>query len=36
LVGAVEDGRISREQIEASYRRIAAAKRSLWPRSGLH
>ena len=35
LVIAVEDGRISREQIEASYGRIAAAKRSLLPPSGL-
>ena len=35
LVSAVEDGRISRAQIEASYRRIAAAKRSLLSRSGL-
>jgi hypothetical protein len=31
----VEDGRISRAQIEASYRRIVAAKRSLLSRSGL-
>jgi beta-N-acetylhexosaminidase len=35
LVSAVEDGRISRAQIEASYRRIAAAKRSLSSPSGL-
>ena len=35
LVSAVEDGRINRLQIEASYSRIAAAKRSLLSRSGL-
>jgi beta-N-acetylhexosaminidase len=35
LVAAVEEGRISRAQIEASYGRIAAAKRALSSRSGL-
>ena len=35
LVAAVEEGRISRAQIEGSYTRIAAAKRSLSSRSGL-
>jgi beta-N-acetylhexosaminidase len=35
LVAAVEEGRISRAQIEASYRRITAAKRALPSRSGL-
>jgi beta-N-acetylhexosaminidase len=35
LVAAVEEGRISRAQIEASYGRIVAAKRALSSRSGL-
>jgi beta-N-acetylhexosaminidase len=35
LVAAVEEGQISRAQIEASYERIVAAKHALSSRSGL-